>query len=1264
MLGRHKIFSNHNFHMKVLLIVFLFSFSKSWGQAIISNTGTAVVENFTGYLGTSTLPTNWSTVGSATFNGTNQTAGTAGGWYGNNNMSFLGSGSAGTSSATWKLQNQTCNTITTFTVSFAAKLWKTGSSSPSVTISYSTNSTGIVPGAGILTPIGSFNDATASIATGTTLTYVVSSLSIPNNDFIYLRFTHAGGSSSDNLGWDDVSITVDGTPSCCTAPTTTITSTTQTICAGTATTISVNSSATIPSYTWQASSTSGGVYTNVVNNTPTGASYSGTNTSVLTVTAGSTYYYRCLVAENGTCTATSGTSTLVVNAAPSITLAPSSKTVCSGTNVSFTTSASGTSPTYQWQQNSGSGFTDIAGATTKTLTLSSVTSSMNSYSYQCVVSVASCGSLTTTPVVLTVNTTPLAPPAPSPVSNPACSNGTLSALSSTVTGVTWYWEGTNAAGTSTTNVSSSTYTYASSGTYYIRALDASGTCWSLSQGISVTVNAPVSITSGATDKGLCSGGNTTMDITGAVATKQWYVSTDNGVTFNPVTLTVVYTGGITANALSITNPPVSYNNNQYYCTVSVAGCPTLTSSIGILTVTQTPSAPPTPTVLANPACSGTALSAMSSTVAGVTWYWQGTNAAGTSTTNPTSINDNITTSGTYYVRARTDGSSCLSTSSSTLVTINLPPSVTSQPTDKTQCVGANTTFSATATGTGLTYQWQVNTGSGFANLTNVAPYSNVTTAIMTITGITAGMNGYQYQCIVSGSSPCPSTTSNFASLIITGAGAPTIAVSSPLTNAIACNSFNLSWTNGNGSNRLVVVSTSPIAGVPVNGTSYVANNTFGSGGTIAAGEFVVYKGSGSSVFITGLTASTTYYYKIFEFNGCSVDYLTSGIIPNGNITTTNCTSTPGVTGVYINACGGGCGYEGNNELIWGLTGSYGLNVNNNGPTLDYSGTTQISTYGLNAAVINALNTAVSCTNTVFVDPNTLGYIPPNSNFLIANSCMCIPCPYDLSGLCNSGPIYVVFGTGPLWACNTSGGIFGNNTSGAVKDFDLDFSPWGVSVTPSYSFTPSSLSPVDGAAITLNPSGGAATGYFNNGCAVPQIILPIELIDFYATQNGSKNDLIWKVASEKNVTQYIIENSEDGVNFKEMTRLNSLVREGETLTYMTQDEEPNSGITYYRLSTLENNGKINQHKIIDIDRGNKDWKSLLYQNDNNLIVEFKNLIPKEGQVILFELSGKQLVEKNIEQLQTKINTTNLSAGIYFVKIATPYKTENFKIIIQK
>jgi subtilisin-like proprotein convertase family protein len=87
-------------------------------------------------------------------------------------------------------------------------------------------------------------------------------------------------------------------------------------------------------------------------------------------------------------------------------------------------------------------------------------------------------------------------------------------------------------------------------------------------------------------------------------------------------------------------------------------------------------------------------------------------------------------------------------------------------------VGNTATFTVGATGTGLTYQWQVSTAGcagPWTNLTNIAPYSNVTTATLTVNPVTQLMSGYAYRCIVSGTcAPFipPTNVSNCATLTV------------------------------------------------------------------------------------------------------------------------------------------------------------------------------------------------------------------------------------------------------------------------------------------------------------------------------------------------------------------------------------------------------------------------------------------------------------------------------------------------------------------
>jgi len=73
-----------------------------------------------------------------------------------------------------------------------------------------------------------------------------------------------------------------------------------------------------------------------------------------------------------------------------------------------------------------------------------------------------------------------------------------------------------------------------------------------------------------------------------------------------------------------------------------------------------PSAPSNPTITSHNCTSATLTRGTPPT--GVTWYWQGTNSTGTSTSN-SSTTYTVTGSGTYYIRARDNGSGVWSTGS-------------------------------------------------------------------------------------------------------------------------------------------------------------------------------------------------------------------------------------------------------------------------------------------------------------------------------------------------------------------------------------------------------------------------------------------------------------------------------------------------------------------------------------------------------------------------------------------------------------------------
>ncbi len=80
-------------------------------------------------------------------------------------------------------------------------------------------------------------------------------------------------------------------------------------------------------------------------------------------------------------------------------------------------------------------------------------------------------------------------------------------------------------------------------------------------------------------------------------------------------------------------------------------------------------------------------------------------------------------------------------------------------------------------------------------------------------------------------------------------------------------SYTVSWTRGDGSYVLGVARQGAAPADPADSTVYAADAAFGSGDTTAAGSYVVYKGTGTNVTVTALSAGTEYTFAVYEFNG-------------------------------------------------------------------------------------------------------------------------------------------------------------------------------------------------------------------------------------------------------------------------------------------------------------------------------------------------------------------------------------------------------------
>ncbi len=118
------------------------------------------------------------------------------------------------------------------------------------------------------------------------------------------------------------------------------------------------------------------------------------------------------------------------------------------------------------------------------------------------------------------------------------------------------------------------------------------------------------------------------------------------------------------------------------------------------------------------------------------------------------------------------------------------------------------------------------------------------------------------------------------------AAEPTTQASAVNFTGVGVTAMTVNWTSGDGARRIVVVKQGgPVDWAPTDGTAPSGVSAdFSLATDQGSGNKIAYDGTGATCTLSGLSGSTTYYVKIFEYNGSGVtaNYLTSGSPAEGN----------------------------------------------------------------------------------------------------------------------------------------------------------------------------------------------------------------------------------------------------------------------------------------------------------------------------------------------------------------------------------------------
>ncbi len=249
------------------------------------------------------------------------------------------------------------------------------------------------------------------------------------------------------------------------------------------------------------------------------------------------------------------------------------------------------------------------------------------------------------------------------------------------------------------------------------------------------------------------GGTASFSVTatGTDLTYQWQYSKDNGSTWIDCK-----SAGHDSDTFSFT-ATASMNGRLYRCKVAdaynseISNSAKLTVSAGKPEITTQPKAQ---SVTANK----TAKFSVTATGSNLTYQWQYSKDGGSTWTDCTSANHDKATfsftakasmSGRFYRCKVSNSAGSVTSAKAKLTVAGAKPEITAQP--KAQSVTANNTakFSITATGSGLTYQWQYSKDNGSTWIDCTSANHDKATFSFTAK---SGMNGRLYRCVVTNAS--------------------------------------------------------------------------------------------------------------------------------------------------------------------------------------------------------------------------------------------------------------------------------------------------------------------------------------------------------------------------------------------------------------------------------------------------------------------------------------------------------------------------------
>jgi hypothetical protein len=179
------------------------------------------------------------------------------------------------------------------------------------------------------------------------------------------------------------------------------------------------------------------------------------------------------------------------------------------------------------------------------------------------------------------------------------------------------------------------------------------------------------------------------------------------------------------------------------------------------------------------------------------------------------------------------------------------------------------------------------------------------------------------------------------------------------------------------------------------------------------------------------------------------------------------------------------------------------------------------------------------------------------------------------------------------------------------------------------------------------------------------VLPVTLIDFTARRQDDYINIAWTTANENRLHHFVVERSDNGTSFYAIGQ-SPARNSGAAEQYTTRDYTPIKNIAYYRLRSVDADGKETLSKIVSItDMAGSDLALLTNPVYNQIKLRATSRLNGEFDYRISAINGQviqkgSLLIRNGGQYEISLKT-KLQPGIYTIAVMNQQQSFEYKFI---